>query len=402
MSSFEGQATELIPAVVRMISGCQDSQTSADVSNVSEFQLPDPAGCAGGACTSSLLKVLYNEHHKNNENLSFVQVLGRMREILQSGGYTQIPQLSSSRMMDLNESFDIVPNNCTGTRRAVLIGINYTGQQGQLSGCHNDVGNIKDYLINAQGFKLENITVLMVRTTPSLNQIVTVTTTTYSNTTSSFFQDDTTNQSPTYDNIIAAFRALATATESGDCAFFHYSGEFCQDDKRQGNMRFTHFFVVFRISFLLIILSLPYKLGHGGRLKDESSEESDGYDETLIPVDYQTAGQIRDDAVFTELVGRMVKGSTLTCLLDCCHSGSVLDLPFTFKANGEEQEMRQNPKIDFGKIQGIAISYVISKLCGNGQVGQVVKMLIGGVGSVGGNNVSLGFLQTIAGMIKCG
>lgn len=65
-------------------------------------------------------------------------------------------------MMDLNESFDIVPNNCTGTRRAVLIGINYTGQQGQLSGCHNDVGNIKDYLINAQGFKLENITVLMV------------------------------------------------------------------------------------------------------------------------------------------------------------------------------------------------------------------------------------------------
>lgn len=166
MSSFEGQATELIPAVVRMISGCQDSQTSADVSNVSEFQLPDPAGCAGGACTSSLLKVLYNEHHPNNENLSFVQVLGRMRQILRSGGYEQIPQLSSSRMMDLNEPFDIVPNNCNGTKRALLIGINYTGQQGQLSGCHNDVGNIKDYLINAQGFKQEHITVLMVGILP--------------------------------------------------------------------------------------------------------------------------------------------------------------------------------------------------------------------------------------------
>lgn len=164
MSSFEGQATELIPAVVRMISGCQDSQTSADVSNVSAFQLPDPEGQAGGACTSALLKVLYNEHHKNSENLSFVDVLSRMRQVLSGGGYSQIPQLSSSRMMDLNEPFDIVPDNCTGTRRAVLVGINYLGQQGQLSGCHNDVGNIKDYLINAQGFDEDNITILMVRT----------------------------------------------------------------------------------------------------------------------------------------------------------------------------------------------------------------------------------------------
>jgi hypothetical protein len=44
MGDFEGKARELIPAQVRMISGCQDSQTSADVSNVSQFELPDPAG----------------------------------------------------------------------------------------------------------------------------------------------------------------------------------------------------------------------------------------------------------------------------------------------------------------------------------------------------------------------
>lgn len=29
---------------IRMISGCDDHQTSADVSNVASFQLPDPAG----------------------------------------------------------------------------------------------------------------------------------------------------------------------------------------------------------------------------------------------------------------------------------------------------------------------------------------------------------------------
>jgi hypothetical protein len=160
---FEGQAAALIPADVRMISGCQDAQTSADVANVSAFQLPDPAGRSGGACTSALLKVLYNEHHKNDENLSFVQVLTRMRQILNQGSYTQIPQLSASRKMNVNESFQIVPKGCTGTKRAVLIGINYIGQQGQLSGCHNDVGNIKDYLIEAQGFNESNITILMVR-----------------------------------------------------------------------------------------------------------------------------------------------------------------------------------------------------------------------------------------------
>lgn len=31
---------------IRMISGCQDKQTSADVSNVASFQLPDPAGAS--------------------------------------------------------------------------------------------------------------------------------------------------------------------------------------------------------------------------------------------------------------------------------------------------------------------------------------------------------------------
>lgn len=44
-----------IQAKVFMISGCEDSQTSADVSNVNGFSLPDPNGRAGGACTSALL-----------------------------------------------------------------------------------------------------------------------------------------------------------------------------------------------------------------------------------------------------------------------------------------------------------------------------------------------------------
>jgi len=54
--SFDEKAEQVIPADVRMISGCHDKQTSADVQNVTSFQLPDPAGCAGGACTSAILE----------------------------------------------------------------------------------------------------------------------------------------------------------------------------------------------------------------------------------------------------------------------------------------------------------------------------------------------------------
>jgi len=45
-------------------------------------------------------------------------------------GYDQIPQLTSSRLIDVNKTMYIVPPEFkSGRRRAVLIGINYVGQQ---------------------------------------------------------------------------------------------------------------------------------------------------------------------------------------------------------------------------------------------------------------------------------
>lgn len=41
---YEASKPDELRKDIRMISGCQDCQTSADVSNVSSFQLPDPAG----------------------------------------------------------------------------------------------------------------------------------------------------------------------------------------------------------------------------------------------------------------------------------------------------------------------------------------------------------------------
>lgn len=57
-----------------------------------------------------------------------------MRTELNRMGYDQIPQLTSSRFIEVEKPMYIVPPTSEGRRRAILIGINYTGQQGQLSG----------------------------------------------------------------------------------------------------------------------------------------------------------------------------------------------------------------------------------------------------------------------------
>lgn len=44
--------------------------------------------------------------------------------------------------MDVHSKFHIVPEECEGTKRAVMIGINYEGQEGELSGCQNDVKHV--------------------------------------------------------------------------------------------------------------------------------------------------------------------------------------------------------------------------------------------------------------------
>ena len=51
-----------------------------------------------------------------------------MRGHLKSNRYSQIPQLSSMNPIDVNTKFDLVPDTATGTKRAVMIGINYVGK----------------------------------------------------------------------------------------------------------------------------------------------------------------------------------------------------------------------------------------------------------------------------------
>ena len=56
-------------------------------------------------------------------------------------------------------------------------------------------------------------------------------------------------------------------------------------------------------------------------------------DETILPTDYKTAGQIVDDELNLLLVKPLLPGVTLHTLIDACHSGTALDLPYRIKAN---------------------------------------------------------------------
>ncbi|CAB1101078.1 unnamed protein product [Ectocarpus sp. CCAP 1310/34] len=51
-----------------MFSGCMDSQTSADVKDVSKFGLPDADG-AGGACTNAMLLTAMKQERRSDDGM---------------------------------------------------------------------------------------------------------------------------------------------------------------------------------------------------------------------------------------------------------------------------------------------------------------------------------------------
>jgi len=73
--------------------------------------------------------------------------------------------------------------------------------------------------------------------------------------------------------------------------------------------------------------------GHGSQVIDTSGDEEDGLDETICPVDFKSAGQIIDDDINDLLVKTIPEGARLTALMDCCHSGTGMDLPYMYRSS---------------------------------------------------------------------
>ncbi|KAJ9049401.1 Ca(2+)-dependent cysteine protease [Entomophthora muscae] len=60
----------------------------------------------GVGSTGAMSYALITTLNKNPHNLSYLQLLKEVRDILR-GKYSQIPQLSSGRPMDMNQSFNM-------------------------------------------------------------------------------------------------------------------------------------------------------------------------------------------------------------------------------------------------------------------------------------------------------
>jgi metacaspase-1 len=199
--SFDDRAKKAVPAAdIYMFSGSADSQQSFEVSMAGNvFELPDPAGKSGGACTSALLQTLWKDDDDDNIQYSWAETLELMREKIEEMGLTQTPQLSASRPINVNEDIWITPPSCKGVKRALLIGVNYTGDTNALSSCHSDVRNMKDFLIQIQGFKRENMLIMM---------------------------DDGNHHEPTKQLILDSLQRLCEISQPNDCIFFQFSGTF--------------------------------------------------------------------------------------------------------------------------------------------------------------------------------
>ncbi len=77
--------------------------------------------------------------------------------------------------------------------------------------------------------------------------------------------------------------------------------------------------------------------------------------QTLIPLDFKRAGQILDDDLYKRLVLRMSKDVTVVVLMDCCHSGTALDLPY--EINATQSKMQFNNGFDMGMLGGAADAF---------------------------------------------
>ncbi|RYO94041.1 hypothetical protein DL766_004096 [Monosporascus sp. MC13-8B] len=189
----------------------------------------------------------------------------------------------------------------SGRRKALLIGINYLGQRGQLRGSINDVRNMSAHLVQNFSYKRENMVILT---------------------------DDQHNpmSEPTKQNILRAMHWLVKDAKPNDSLFFHYSG-------------------------------------HGGQTKGLDGDELDGYDEVIYPVDFRQVGHITDDEMRRIMVRPLQAGVRLTAIFDSSHSGTALDLPYIYSTQGVLKQPNLAKEAGQGLL-GVISSYQRGDLSG--------------------------------------
>ncbi|KAJ4311046.1 hypothetical protein N0V94_008132 [Neodidymelliopsis sp. IMI 364377] len=163
-------------------------------------------------------------------------------------------------------------------KKSLLIGINYVGSEHELKGCHSDVDNMAEFL-TYRGYDNGHRNRAILSDRPEVPYD------------SPYY--------PTGHNLLAAMDWLVS--EPGCTLFMHYSG-------------------------------------HGGQIADvDGNRGVGGMDNTIVPVDFEQRGQISSTLLHEHLVTRMAPECTLFIIMDCCHSGSAVELPYVYRSDSDGQ-----------------------------------------------------------------
>lgn len=162
-------------------------------------------------------------------------------------------------------------------KQALLIGINYINMpEYRLSGCIDDICNMRNMLIDAYGYNKSNIIML---------------------------RDDSENSRlmPTYENIMRELNDIASS--DNDEIWIQYSG-------------------------------------HGTQFQNVTDKLL--MDNVIVPIDYYNTNYIFDYDIYKILLKIRCRA---ILLFDCCHSGSVGNLPWTFMMEDNKKNSENNGNI---------------------------------------------------------
>ena len=84
--------------------------------------------------------------------------------------------------------------------------------------------------------------------------------------------------------------------------------------------------------------------GHGVQEVDLKDDEVDGYNEALCPADFEQSGVILDDEINETVVRPLGRGVKLHAIMDTCHSGTILDLPYLCRLSRYTSSLRPKNK----------------------------------------------------------
>ncbi|XP_073016893.1 metacaspase-1-like [Primulina eburnea] len=183
-------------------------------------------------------------------------------------------------------------------KKAVIVGISYRYSRHELKGTINDAKCMKYLLINR--FKFPESSILML-TEEEIDPY----------------------KIPTKHNIRMAMFWLVQGCQPGDSLVFHYSG-------------------------------------HGSQMRNYTGDEVDGFDETLCPLDFETYGMIVDDEINATIVRPLPCGVKLHAIIDSCHSGTMLDLPYLCRMDRTGRYVWEDHRPRTGTWKGTSGGEVIS------------------------------------------